>query len=117
MKNETYRQGDVLIRRIEAIPLRRRAVAEGEPARIVLAFGEQTGHSHTIEARPDEARLRKSTPTRREPERTFLEVLSPSVTLNHDEHEPIEIPQGDYEIIRQREYDPKAAAEVRRVAD
>jgi hypothetical protein len=107
-----YRQGDILIRRIDKIPLRRRRVDEGETQRIVLAYGEITGHAHVIEARPDEARIRHGVVEREE--RTFLEVLAPSVRLEHDEHAVIEIPAGEYEIVRQREY---TGERPQRVAD
>jgi hypothetical protein len=113
--NELYRQGDILLRRVERIPLRRRRVETGEQRTIVLAHGELTGHRHEIEAAPDEARIRQGRVG--EEERTFLEVLAPSVRLRHDEHAEIELPQGEYEIVRQREYDPEAAREARRVAD
>ena len=36
------------------------------------------------------------------------------VALEHDEHETIQLPPGDYRIIRQREYSPEA---IRNVAD
>lgn len=120
-----YRQGDVLIRRVDKIPMRRQALPEDDsPRRIVLAHGEATGHAHVIEAKPSEARLRhKDAVTDRwrrtlEPERTFLEVLSPTgVSLVHDEHATIELPPGEYEVSRQREYDPEAARREARVRD
>lgn len=120
-----YRQGDVLIQRIEEIPLRAHQLPEDDaPERLVLAHGEATGHAHVIHARPSQARLRrKEAVTDRwrgtvEPERTFLEVLSPTgVALVHDEHSTITLPQGEYEVTRQREYDPEAARREARVRD
>ena len=38
----------------------------------------------------------------------------PFALLDHDEHDPIAIPDGDHEIVRQREYSPEA---IRNVAD
>jgi hypothetical protein len=123
---QIYRQGDVLITRIEKIPIRRQALPENDDTRrLVLAHGEATGHAHVIEAKPSEARLRHKDavqPNRwgqgGEPERTFLEVLSPSgVALVHDEHATIELPPGEYEITRQREYDPEVARREARVRD
>lgn len=113
MTPQLYRQGDILIRRIDRIPLRGRAVADGAARRLVLAHGEATGHAHVIEARPDEARIRKGVVDGGQ-ERTFLEVLAPSVRLAHDEHATVDLPRGDYEVVRQREYTPEAP---RRVAD
>lgn len=108
-----YRQGDVLIRRIDKIPLRRRKSTHDDERRLVLAHGEATGHAHVITAKPSEARIRKGSP-----EQTFLEVLSPTgVALVHDEHDTIVIPPGDYEVVRQREFSPAAAAREARVRD
>lgn len=114
-----YRQGDVLIRRIEKIPLRNRKSMSGERRRLVLAHGEATGHAHVIEARPDEARLRRGPdPAGQQRELTFLEVLSPTgVALVHDEHATITIPPGEYEVTRQREYDPGTARREARARD
>jgi hypothetical protein len=44
----------------------------------------------------------------------FLEVTANEATLVHDEHSPVKLPHGTYEIRIQREYTPK---EIRRVAD
>ena len=126
MTNRPFRQGDILIRPIEKIPLRRHALAEeaDEPRRLVLAHGEATGHAHVIEARPSQARIRHRDArqaTRRDegsPARHFLEVLDPAgVDLIHDEHATILIPPGEYEITRQREYDPEQARREARVRD
>lgn len=39
---------------------------------------------------------------------------APGVALRHEEHAPIPLPPGDYQVIRQREYDPEKS---RLVAD
>jgi hypothetical protein len=44
-----YRQGDVLLIKIDGIP--KQASAEKNPDRIVLAYGEVTGHAHAISSR------------------------------------------------------------------
>ena len=44
----------------------------------------------------------------------FLEVLSSSATIVHEEHGPVTLPKGGYEIRIQREYSPQ---EIRRVVD
>ena len=43
---ETYRQGDVLLRRVSQLP--DGAVKSPKTDRIVLAYGEVTGHAHAI---------------------------------------------------------------------
>lgn len=48
--NEHYRQGDVLIERIDSVPDDAQPVPL-EDGRIVLAHGEVTGHAHAIKSR------------------------------------------------------------------
>jgi hypothetical protein len=103
-----YRQGDVLIIPVASIPKSVEPVAR-ENGRVVLAHGEATGHAHAI--RDQRAALF------RDPElmAVFMHVGGDSaVALEHDEHDTIEIPAGDYRVIRQREYSPEA---IRNVAD
>lgn len=94
-----YRQGDVLISGVAAIPKEARPKVQ---ARIVLALGEATGHAHVIEAPPDDAIELTTTDNER-----FLRIVAP-VRVTHEEHAPIELPPGEYRISIQREYDPLA---------
>jgi len=103
-----YRQGDVLLIRCARIP-------EGEPVprehgRIVLAHGEATGHAHALV--DDEAAFTETRPAKGAPRR-YLRLVKPA-RLFHDEHSPIELPPGRYEVRRQREYTPD---DIRTVAD
>lgn len=110
-------QGDVLIRRVDAIPAGAKATAPVD-GRIVVGHSE-TGHDHIITLdRPTK---------RREPNVemfsgdnplvAWIKVNRPSV-LEHkrpfDTHESIELSPGIYEIRRQREHSPEG---WRRVAD
>jgi len=86
-----YRQGDVLIVR-SSIP------ADAAPAQptargYVLAEGEATGHAHTIEATPNVQALCLA-------DALFLRVSAP-VKVWHQEHAPILLPEGDYQVVRQ----------------
>jgi len=103
-----FRQGDVLIRAIDAIPAN--AVDVTPKDRIVLAYGEVTGHAHAIA--PDEAR-EFSFAAAPGVVRRFLSVVKEAV-VRHEEHAPIPLPPGVYEIVQQREYTPEA---IRNVAD
>lgn len=104
------RQGDVMIVAAGSIP-GDAAPVERDNGRIVLAYGEVTGHAHAIAA--PEAELLEST---RLNER-FLRVLAEGgVTLDHEEHSTIVIPPGNYRVVRQREFD-LASGQVRVVAD
>lgn len=92
------RQGDVLVTRVRAIPSGA-APKDRDAGRVVLAYGEVTGHAHAI--MEPEALLYS------EGEHLFLEADG-TVTLRHEEHAPIQIPRGLYRVTRQREYTPEA---------
>ena len=64
---------------------------------LTLAQGEKTGHCHTIT--DGEATLYEQDGV------LYLHVESDKATLTHQEHKPIEIPCGDYEIGIIKEYD------------
>jgi hypothetical protein len=94
-----FRQGDVLLRAVEAIPPRAKPVPpDGD--RVVLAYGEVTGHAHAFAA------ARVSLLREGRTGRSFLTVVEGGARLRHEEHDPILVPAGSYEFIRQREYTP-----------
>jgi hypothetical protein len=66
---------------------------------VVLAEGEATGHAHAI-ANPHAILL-----SDQETDRRFLRLAADAV-LGHQEHGPILLPAGTYEVRRQREYVP-----------
>lgn len=117
MKNKApahYRQGDVLIERVESLPSNLTPVSR-ENGRVVLAHGEVTGHAHAIvdkhvwqfaspseNAEPGLAGVR------------YLEVRDAVAALKHEEHSTIDLTPGKYRVTRQREYSPEA---LRNVAD
>lgn len=103
-----YRQGDVLVVAVPGIPEGARPLPRDQ-GRIVLALGEATGHAHAI-ADPLAALLETELQER------FLHVLAEGgVLLRHEEHDPVLLPQGVYQVRRQREYIP--GADWRMVAD
>ena len=104
-----YRQGDVLIRvaRIGTPGIVRAEIARDDRGRLILAAGEATGHHHAIDALA--ARLFRG----EKPGVCYL-LLEEPATLGHEEHAPIALAPGNYEVIRQREYSPEA---IRNVAD
>jgi hypothetical protein len=97
-----WRQGDVFIIARTGLPKQGRA--ERRP---VLAEGEATGHAHRVKD-PTTANLFSIGSD------LFMEVSGDSATIVHDEHQPVTVPRGEYEIRIQREYTPK---EIRRVVD
>lgn len=97
------RQGDVLLLPItklsEASRLRLRVTGTKEDnPHAILAFGEATGHMHRV-AEPDKVSLWRSDGRR------FLQVDQPT-SLVHEEHHPVALPFGLFEVLAQREYDP-----------
>lgn len=108
MKLDQYRQGDVLIRAVRAIPKGVKPKAR-EGGRIVLAYGEVTGHAHAI---ADEAATLFS--LLEDGAEEFYLRADGAVVLRHEEHGEIAIPAGTYKVTRQREYAPD---EIRSVAD
>lgn len=100
----TYRQGDVMIRKIGSIP-HWAAPVPREHGRVVLAHGEVTGHSHAIASRFAHLVAKGA--------RRYLHAEK-SVVLRHEEHAEIRLPAGNYEVTIQREYEPGA---IRNVAD
>ena len=96
-----YRQGDVLLVAVDGVPPGASSVGR-DGGRLVLAYGEATGHAHTIES--DHAALLATGPG------VFLDVRGPEpVMLVHQEHESIAVDPGTYRVVRQREYTPRAA--------
>lgn len=92
---KAYRQGDVSIMAVNSVPKQARKV-KGE---LVLARGELTGHAHRIvEGKASLHQLATGA--------LYLRVASKFAKLFHEEHEDIRLPKGDYEVRRQREFDP-----------
>lgn len=98
-----YRQGDVLMRRVNTIPPTATVPVPREDGRVILAHGEVTGHAHAI-AEPAVEFLAADLD---EMSRRFLKVES-EAHVRHEEHATITLPPGNYEVTRQREYAPEA---------
>lgn len=96
-----YRQGDVLLVRVEALPVGRPVEVDGD--RLILARGEATGHHHSIAAADGE--LVDAA------EGVFLRIMTPT-PLEHQEHASIPLEPGLYRVVRQREYRPEAPVGV-----
>ena len=102
-----YRQGDVLLVQVDEVPTDAKPVAPGPvPGRHVLAYGEVTGHHHSV-AVADAEMLTTA-------EAVFLRIMR-DTTLEHQEHAAVALPKGAvFKVVRQREYTPAA---IRNVAD
>ncbi|MDJ0556906.1 MAG: hypothetical protein QNJ68_21160 [Microcoleaceae cyanobacterium MO_207.B10] len=86
------RQGDVILQPIK--------LTSGKKlSHLTLAEGEVTGHSHQITRGNAELYEKDGT--------LYLKVLSETASLTHEEHKPVKIPQGDWMVRIQREYEPE----------
>lgn len=98
MKNKPVKnaaqQGDVVLRKLKAMPEGTAKIISRK--RLVLAEGEHTGHNHVIE--DDEAELIQIG------ERMLLKLTKPA-TVKHQEHKPITLSPGIWEVGRVNEFD------------
>jgi hypothetical protein len=95
-----YRQGDLLITKIDSLPTGLKEIPSG-----IVLRGEVTGHAHRLvdgDVFSDKNGL------------LYLAVANIG-QLVHEEHKPIKLSKGLYKIVRQREYTNKDA--VRLVVD
>jgi hypothetical protein len=104
VKKQPIRQGDVCLIPVASLP--EGAKAAKSTKRIVLAYGEVTGHAHAIYD-TKKARLWDAGAER------FLQVLE-RCELRHEEHSTALLEPGIYHLPTQVEYTP---AELKRVAD
>jgi len=107
-----YRQGDVMLERISEFPPGLDKY-QPENGRYVLALGEVTGHAHAI-YEPNKCTFFKDPREEGADVGLFFEVGGGGTALKHEEHAPIDIPEGKYRVIRQREWDD---GQERRVYD
>lgn len=94
--NEQFRQGDILLVRVHPLPLAMLVAKPAKDGKVILAYGERTGHAHALSARFAKALESHN-------DRTYIKVRRGAV-LYHEEHAPIPLPEGCYEVIQQKEY-------------
>ncbi len=88
---QPIRQGDVILQPVK--------LTSGKKlSHLTLAEGEVTGHSHQITSGNAELYEKDGT--------LYLKVLSETASLTHEEHKPVTIPQGNWIVRIQREYEP-----------
>lgn len=102
-KKIIYRQGDVVL--ISAKTPTNIKPVEPDNGRVILAYGEVTGHAHAL--MPDAA------PMVFDGQDRYIGANEKAV-LRHEEHTHLPIIPADYKVVQQCEYSPEA---IRRVAD
>lgn len=96
-----YRQGDILLIKVDTVPKQaKQRKASSRRAGFVLAEGEVTGHHHVVSG--ERVQVLDAA------QEVFVRIMRSEGTLSHDEHGVITIPPGEYRMVRQREYQPKA---------
>jgi hypothetical protein len=105
-KTKGFRQGDVLVIPVGAIPASAKPV-DHENGRVILAHGEATGHHHSF------GHNQGVTMFRDDGGASYIQVTAPT-NLVHQEHTALQATPGTYEVRRQRTY---VSGLVRRVAD
>jgi hypothetical protein len=102
------RQGDVLLVEVDELP-EGTAIVPRDNGRLILAYGEVTGHAHVVDAPPAEAVLLTTTENDR-----FLQLVT-SAPLVHEEHATIQLEPGLYRQVPQEEWSD--SMEPQRVVD
>lgn len=105
-----YRQGDVILIQVDGAEAGKRIARD--KGRIVLAYGEATGHAHAIRSRDATLRETKEQADAALALGTRILTTRRTVSLEHEEHAPIEVPPGTYLVRIQRVYSPEALRSV-----
>jgi hypothetical protein len=103
------RQGDIFFKTVSSIPERTKKHTSN-----ILAYGEVTGHSHKIIS-PSISEMDSVVDEKGD---IYVRSMHSQITIGHDEHDQIILPQGEWICVsRQREYDPLSAERERLVRD
>lgn len=104
MNTEQYfRHGDLLLKPIAEIPEDAAKVNTN-----VLAEGEATGHHHTLSG---QCQVYAKGDTK-----FFSVSTKEGAKLSHQEHKQISIPEGNYAVLNEREFEP-FTEELKKVMD
>lgn len=91
---QPVRQGDVLLVPVPSIPDSATEVPR-DRGRVILAYGEVTGHAHAITA--------KGATLLTEQDQRFLRIVG-TADLVHEEHSTIAVAPGEYRVVIHREW-------------
>ncbi len=87
-----YRQGDCLLIEVNSFP---KGLVKKDNT---IAEGEATGHFHKFPSSKVEV-FKNSTGQQ------YIQVNEPVAELVHQEHDTMQLPQGKYQLVIQREFD------------
>lgn len=92
------RQGDILVEKV-SVDISSMKEVERDAGRVVLAYGEATGHAHAF--KDDHVKMFSANDNSG---RRFIVISKNPAILYHEEHAPLTFDPGIYEVIRQREW-------------
>ena len=101
-----FRQGDVIFRKVD----KKFKDLESKGTEFVVALGEKTGHKHVLKSTGD---IKVSGVFGND----LKLILASEGTITHDEHGPITLPSGTYEVSQERELDYAKDASARASID
>jgi hypothetical protein len=108
MRRDQVRQGDILLEpATHTLSAEARRCPLDARGRVVLAYGEVTGHAHALDGALAELFEERDGAL-------YLRVGLAGAPLVHEEHGAVALAPGLYRVVRQREYAPEA---IRPVAD
>jgi len=102
-----YQQGDVLLKKVIGVLFDGCPIEASKNGRLIIAEGEHTGHAHVLKECDAVIRVKNG--------KRYV-ITEKGFTITHEEHLPIEVAPGVYEIGIVQEYD-HFAEEARNVAD
>jgi len=105
-----YQQGDVLLTKIdeseEKDTIRHKQLKKDIMNKVVIRYGEATGHHHRFELKDLIPGTEVAAYGRDYSDRVdVIKVNGGEATMIHEEHNPINIPPGMYKISQVREFD------------
>ena len=120
---KVFRQGDVLLTAVPKLPLGAKELQRDEHNRIVLAYGEATGHAHAIResnVMAFQVETAEDAALAGLPKVDYILVGgSTKATVQHEyvdgrkaEHDSILLDPGVYQVAAQVEYTPSALMRV-----
>lgn len=102
---ELLGQGDVTLMKVNAPEIEGfAAMAPDDQGRVVLAYGEVTGHAHAFYDRG--VRMFRDDGLAR------MLIIDKTSELRHEEHGTVAVPPGTYKVLRPVEYSPQALRQV-----
>ena len=112
-KGDQIRQGDLLFELIEDFDTVSLDTVPRDNGRVVIAYGERTGHAHAF--KEDRVFLYENKEDKKNgKQHLYLVVDNDKAVLSHEEHPPITFDKGKYKVINQRQY---VMREVRLILD